>query len=164
LLTLESYLSEGIHRDREDVIAVERVLRETADTINTSFDRSRKDWPYEINDAPEKVSRSYSQSTATMMVNAINLLQGFTQNGRPRAPYAFDLGKIGANLEDKRADAFEKLVQEIAKTKEIAEKHGRKKKRTTAHGKAVVTSSGTYGRNDSLTLSFLAEVEGVKSA
>lgn len=62
--TLESYLGEGIHRDREDITAIERVLRKSGDTIDTSFDSDRHDWPYEIIRGAERTSMGYSQSTS----------------------------------------------------------------------------------------------------
>jgi hypothetical protein len=37
LQTLESYLTEGIHRDRADVEAIESVLHATAATIRDTF-------------------------------------------------------------------------------------------------------------------------------
>lgn len=161
--TLESYLSEGIYRDREDIIAVERVLCETGKTIDVSFCEQFSDWPYEIisskpdsesDNKPERTSGDYSQSTSAMMINAIDLLRGTTQGGGRKAPYPFDLGEIGTTLKEKRRKAFKKLIQKIKKPKAKAQQDSQ----PTSDKLPAVTSSGTYGRNDPLTLSFLAEI------
>ena len=115
--TLESNLSDGIYRDREDITAVDRVLSETGETIDDSFDQEHNDWPYERGREPGRMSTSYSQSTAAMMINAIDLLLGIAQAGKRKAPYPFDLGKVAAALEEKRGKAVDKLVQDIEGTK-----------------------------------------------
>jgi hypothetical protein len=156
LQTLEAYLSDGIYRDREDITAVDIVLRDTGETIDQTFDEERSDWPYERGHEPDRTITSYSQSTAAMMTHAIDLLLGIAQHGKRKAPYPFDLGKDAAALKEKRGRAVVKLVHEIRATRD-----NRAKEPTRVHGKAVVTYSGTYGLNDPLTLSFLAEVFSV---
>lgn len=146
--TLESYLADGIQRDREDIAAIERALQETCHTITATFDAKKKNWPYEIRVA-EPAKGADSHSTATMMIRAIDLLGGLGQRGTNRPAYPF---KIDAEDREKlipaRADAFKALADSL-----------RKKREQQKDGKApILTRSGTYGRNDPLTLSFLAEV------
>lgn len=145
--TLESYLSENIIHDREDIAAIERVLAETGDAISTTFNPERGGWPYEIPDRrpnPEQVS----QSTLTMMIRAIDLLRESRTAGAARPPFAFDIGKAsGKKLDRIRSEAFDLLSAALAKA--------RKPREDLA---PEITASPTYGRNDPLTLSFLAEV------
>ncbi|TPI41930.1 AAA family ATPase [Mesorhizobium sp. B3-1-9] len=148
LQTLEFYLADGIQRDREDILAIERALLETCDTITATFDAERKNWPYEIRVA-ESAKGVDSHSTATMMIRAIDLLGGLGQKGTSRPAYPF---KINADDLEKlvlsRTNAFKALADSLRNDREQQE--DRKV--------PIITRSGTYGRNDPLTLSFLAEV------
>jgi len=44
LMTLETYLTDGIQPDRTDIAVIETVLRETASTIAATFNGTH--WPY----------------------------------------------------------------------------------------------------------------------
>lgn len=139
MLTLESYLNDGIHRDRDDIAAIERVLRETAVTINETFDASAKCWPYEI-DGENKPVEQVSHSTTAMMINAIDQLCGLSANGVNRA-FPFDCGNQKDSLLEKRKASAGALFKSI-----LARKNNAK------------TNSGTYGVNDPLTISFISEI------
>ncbi|MER8873390.1 AAA family ATPase [Mesorhizobium sp. M0814] len=146
--TLESYLADGIQRDREDIVAIERALLETCATITATFDAKRKNWPYEIR-ATEVAKGAESHSTATMMIRAIDLLGGSEHKGTTQPAYPFKIGtEDREKLKVARTSAFNALAANLRNNRE---KQG--------DGKApIITRSGTYGRNDPLTLSFLAEV------
>ncbi len=75
LADLETYLSDGIYSDREDIATIEQVLVTTGETIAENFDDKTKDWPYEIRRQDGKDSRDFSQSTTAMMIRAIDLLR-----------------------------------------------------------------------------------------
>lgn len=146
--TLEAYLSDGIHRDREDIAAIERVLVETGEMIVRNFDHKTNDWPYEIRRQPSDEPRGFSQSTTAMMIHAIDLLREAVP-GCAREPYPFKLGGLSEKLLEKRKAAFKALVAQIAPTKD-----GKSKSAASS----LSTKSGTYGTNDPLTLSFLSEI------
>lgn len=152
--TLESYLNDGIHRDREDIAAIERVLAETGETIDENFNGQTHDWPYEIRREPSTQARKFSQSTTTMMINAIDLLGEDSPRGVCE-PYPFVLGDLGKTLVTKRQAAFKALVADIKRQRKV-------------EGQSVAlpfgTFSETYGSDDPLTLSFLSEVLSPTSA
>lgn len=145
--TLESYLSENIIHDRDDIAAIERVLAETGDAILATFDAKFGGWPYEI---PDRRSdrRKVSQSTLTMMIRAIDLLRESRLAGAARPAFAFDIGEArGEKLDEIRPQALTLLSSELAESQ-----------KPRGAGVPEITVSPTYGRNDPLTLSFLAEV------
>jgi hypothetical protein len=148
LQNLEAYLSDGIHRDREDIAAIERVLIETGETILQNFNDKTNDWPYEILRHPSNEARGFSQSTTAMMIHAIDLLREAVPGG-PREPYPFKLGDLSEKLVEQREAAFKALVAQITPP----EKHG-----SESAAPFPSTWSSTYGTNDPLTLSFLAEI------
>jgi len=146
LLTLETYLREHIHRDREEIAAIERVLLETGKTIDQNYDGTT--WPYEIHRDGDRTPKvAYSQSTTAMMIRAIDLLLDAAPG--PRSPYPFDVGSLKTELKVKRDNAFTNLLDQIVKSDSDKEKSGKN---------AIRTWSGTYGTNDPLTLSFLSEI------
>ena len=146
--TLESYLSDGIQRDREDIAAIDRALAETGETLAATFSPENNNWPYEIPDHRADKSK-VSHSTMTMMIRAIDLLRESTRTGAARPAYAFDIGtQKGTKLDKARAGAFERLSKDLKATREKRNKDKAPR----------ITISPTYGINDPLTLSFLAEV------
>lgn len=154
MLTLDAYLSDGIHRDREDIAAIERILAETGETIVQKFDDKTKDWPYEIRRKDPDESREFSQSTTAMMIHAIDLLREAVPRG-PCEPYPFKLGALSERLGEQRKAAFKALVARIAPS----EKDG-----SESEAPCPSTWSGTYGTDDPLTLSFLAEILPVRDS
>ncbi|TIL79746.1 MAG: AAA family ATPase, partial [Mesorhizobium sp.] len=148
LQTLESYLSDGIQRDREDIAAIDRVLAETGKTITETFDPNCKNWPYEIPDL--RTDKTHiSHSTMTMMIRAIDLLRESKREGAARPAYAFDIGKpYRVTLDKARNEAFETLAARLK---------GDDTQPNTDEVRKI-TYSPSYGTNDPLTLSFLAEV------
>jgi hypothetical protein len=138
--TLESYLTGEILRDRSDITAIENVLRETASTIAATFKSTH--WPYEIIRGTAPKMGGLSQSTTAMMIHAIDLVLGVAGVNPQEPSYAFRLDKpLEEKLPSIRKSAFEALSAAIVQPGEVVE-----------------TESRTYGRNDPLTLSFLAEI------
>jgi hypothetical protein len=147
LLDLETYLSDGIYRDRGDIAAIEQVMVATGETIAENFDDKTKDWPYEIRRQGGKAPRSFSQSTTAMMIRAIDLLREATPSSPPE-PYPFKLGALSETLEKQRKAAFKALIGNITPSKADPSKVAA----------SPETKSETYGINDPLTLSFLSEI------
>jgi hypothetical protein len=147
LLDLETYLSDGIYRDRGDIAAIEQVLVATGETIAENFDDKTKDWPYEIRRQGGKAPRSFSQSTTAMMIRAIDLLREAAPSSPPE-PYPFKLGVLSETLERQRKAAFKALIANITPPKADGSEGAASPR----------TESGTYGTNDPLTLSFLSEI------
>jgi hypothetical protein len=111
--TLEAYLSDGIHRDREDIAAIETVLLEIAETVVQNYNEMTNDWPYEIDRHASDGARSFSQSTTAMMIHAIDLLLEAVPS-QTRQPYPFKLSRqVATRLSEKRAGAFKALVAEV---------------------------------------------------
>lgn len=150
MLTLESYLNDGIHRDRDDIDAIERVLRETAQTLAKSFVKRKGCWPYEIDNKGRSSIKGFSQSTTAMMIHAIDMLCNSNLNNS-KHPYQFYLGDYIDDLKEVREKALSSLVEDISSNTKIKKKN---KKEST-------TLSGTYGNDDPLTLYFLSSVLGV---
>lgn len=151
--TLEYYLSECIGRDREDVEAIDRFLKETGKTIDGAFDKTAGNWPFEL---PIKATDkgSLSISTMAMMIRAIDLLRESNRTGSDRVVYAFDIGgSLAESLDEARDTAFAKLLGELEKVGKPAEAEG-----ASPVDDPTLTVSPTFGRNDPLTLSFLSEV------
>ncbi|AMX94020.1 AAA family ATPase [Mesorhizobium sp. M7A.F.Ca.US.014.04.1.1] len=146
--TLESYLSDGIQRDREDIAAIDRVLLETGETIAGTFNSEKPNWPYEIPDRrKENDKHKISHSTMTMMIRAIDLLRESQRVGTSRPGYAFEVGgQYAKKLDEARKKAFDRLVAELREA------------RSETRAQTITTISPTYGTNDPLTMSFLAEV------
>jgi hypothetical protein len=137
--TLESYLTGDVVRDRADITLIETVLGETAATIAATFLDTH--WPYEVirGTAPKK--GDLSQSTTAMMIRAIDLILGAAGADRKELSYTFELEKqLAEKLQEIRQIAVDALSAAIKQ------------------GGSVRTSSKTYGHNDPLTLSFLAEI------
>lgn len=155
--TLEAYLSDGIHRDREDIAAIERVLVETGETIVQHFSNKTSDWPYEIRRQPTGEARGYSQSTTAMMIHAIDLLREAVP-ASAREPYPLKLGDLSKKLEKQRNAAFQVLVSNITPQRDDGD--GGKESATASPS----TKSDTYGIDDPLTLSFLCEILPISDA
>jgi len=139
MTTLESYLTGNVLRDRADIAAIERALHETAETIIATFNGSH--WPYEVTrDAPFKKG-NLSQSTTAMMIRAIDLVLAAQEANATEPSYTLDFDKSTVDQLDRiRQSAVASLRADIGKSGSLE------------------TISRTYGRNDPLTLSFLAEI------
>ena len=156
LQTLESYLTEGIHRDRADVEAIESVLHTTAATIRDTF--LGRYWPYEARREGELLDQGLSQSTSAMMIRAIDLLLGSAHANAPLPRYPFELdSKLAKKLEEVRGFAEAELSTAIAGTNPRPAAKGRRSAGAPSQAH-FGTRSKTYGRDDPLTLSFLAEI------
>ena len=139
LTTLESYLTGDILRDRADISRIETVLRETASTIAATFVGTH--WPYEVIRGIAPKRGPLSQSTTAMMIRAIDLILGAAGEDPNELSYVFELEKrLCERLQEIRNLSANALTTAINR-----------------RGK-VQTTSKTYGRNDPLTLSFLAEI------
>jgi len=136
---LESYLTGDVLSDRGDIATIESVLGETASTIEMTFKDTH--WPYEVRRGAALTVGKLSQSTTAMMIHAIDLLLDTPETNGGKLGYVFTLNDdpLGKKLSCCRKTAADALFDEIKKA-------GNK------------TFSKTYGRNDPLTLSFLAEV------
>jgi len=148
LLTLEAYLRDGMPLDREDIAAIERVLSETAETIEQNFNDKTSDWPYEIGCNASQEARPFSQSTTAMMIHAIDLLREAAPSDA-HEPYPLRLGDLGDKLEKQRVAAFGALVAKITSSHDNG---------SASPSPPLTTWSGTYGTDDPLTLSFLSDI------
>jgi len=140
LTSLESYLTGDILRDRADIDAIEITVRETATTITATFMETH--WPYEVKRGSQlSKPKVLSESTTAMMIRAIDLILNIAGEKSKNPSYAFDLDdKIVDGLQTNRKAAFGALLGSLTK------------------GSNIDAQSKTYGRNDPLTLSFLAEI------
>jgi len=158
--TLEDYLAGDYHRDREDIIALERVLQETGKTMEATFREETSDWPYEcgVQDEEPSTTGSFSQSTSAMMIHALDLLLDGGRTRRVPAPYSFSLDNaLSKALGNQRKKAREALAADLKKTAPGAAPEGAEAAPKT-EPKAAITFSRTFGWDDPITLSFLAEV------
>jgi len=92
LVTLESYLTDGIQPDRADIAVIETVLRETASTIAATFNGTH--WPYEVSRGSLNANEGLSQSTTAMMIRAVDLLIGKTGTTHAERGYPTILKRI----------------------------------------------------------------------
>jgi hypothetical protein len=115
LTTLESYLTDGVIRDRADIGAVETMLHETASTIERTFNGTH--WPYEVvRGAPPKQA-DLSHSTTAMMIRAVDLLLG---DGKATPQHAergfpFDVGDTRKQLSEIKQLSEEALLRALKK-------------------------------------------------
>lgn len=145
--TLEDYLAGGIQRDRTDIEAVDRLLIDTANTIVSTF--TGRSWPYEAKRNTSLERKDFSQSTTAMMIRALDFLLGQGGN-EPHPRYTFGLPD---DLRDQairvRGKAWLTLIKELG----VTATRGK-----FAWPETLTTTSRTFGDNDPLTLSFLADL------
>jgi len=154
LQTLESYLTESIHQDRADIAAIDVVLLETAATLKDASFGSH--WPYEARRGKPLIDKGLSQSTNAMMIHAIDLLNGAAHPdaAQPRYPFKIE-DELKEDLETIREASYTALSAKIFPAETPSPDPKRKGKLGPS------TYSRTYGTNDPLTLSFLADIHPV---
>jgi hypothetical protein len=144
--TLQEYLTEAFHTDRQDVAAIDNRIIEAARTLVWSV--TARAWPYTVKrgialEAPTRTSHS----TTAMSLLAINRVLASTKprpNERHALRFPFDglERELKSELKETVAKAFEALFGDggILETGVVA------------------TRSGTFCNNDVLTLSYLLDL------
>jgi hypothetical protein len=145
---LDEYLTNQFHLDRQDLRAVEVLLGEAVTTLMATH--SAKGWPYEVRPTGFNKPKGLSHSTTAMVLLAIEKTVG--RGGRalqrldlPQYPALKLNDNLVQQLTDVANNSFSALQNEILK-------------RNTLH-----TSSKTYGKNDPITLSYLADLCRIKN-
>lgn len=134
--TLEQYLSDHYNDDLEDIRSIEQTLAAIAETYIATFDHTNKCWPYEITSASHTSHGKKSHGTSAMILSAIgkvigesSLRNGATTESIPRLPKGLqEIFEAGLNG----------LIEQLQSAKKCV--------------------SGTFGDNDVLTISHVAEL------
>lgn len=146
--SLDQYLTGAYPGDKQELASVERVIQEATATLIHAFVED-KGWPYRVTPAQaEPPPTPLSQSTTSMV--SLALWKALHAWQRPKALVVapeFPPVSLRNREEVQRVaeSATSLLTDEIDKG-----------------GGAVSTWSGTYGRNDPVTLSFLTDLNSVR--
>lgn len=137
--TLEGYLASDFRIDRQEIETLDRHLRMATETFEKTF--CDPQWPYEfVTTGKPQTPEHFSQGTAAMALTAVGRLIGTCEEGLP-VPLQRDA------LQKQWKACFDALKDDLAKLGS-----------SFPRGKKVHVRSSTFGNNNAITLSHLAEL------
>ena len=146
-MSLEEYLEHLFNLDQQDIKEIEKEIRDVGKMFAVSFNNDTAGWPYVLkaNDSPAKTSSS--QGTSAMILAAIGKVVGScTMRDGTNSEY---LPELRPELKKQWEVGCQKLADLL--TERVSHK--------SADGEEYAgVFSGTFGKNDPLTISHLAEI------
>ncbi|WP_202879922.1 ATP-binding protein [Sinorhizobium meliloti] len=143
--TLDDYLTGSYLTDTRDISSVEKVIREVSGTLTSSFDKT-KGWPYAIHrQKPIKLNGLSHSTTCMVSLSLWKLLHQWKQPKKSSPNFPQVEIEDAKTIYDVASSATALLFAEITRNGQVA------------------TRSGSYGTNDPITLSFLADICQVES-
>jgi hypothetical protein len=141
---LQEYLTGQFHSEKQEVAQVEQLITEVIKTLLSVFDQQHG-WPYEISQSGGVAqTRKVSQSTTAMVLVSLAKLLPWSQRsalGVNPLPFAPKMNEsLAKQLREKIQKGKSILVQDVGK------------------GPTPVLLSDTYGNDDPITLSFIAQL------
>ena len=135
-MSLEGYLADQYNRDTQDIKSIERVLVEVANMFADSFDEKTGSWPYRLTADDVKPAGNVSHGTSAMILAAIGkVVRRCTLRDGVSAE---ELPGLSPTLVKIFTNAIDSLAQQLETAK--------------------IVDSGTFGPNNPLTFSHIAEL------
>jgi hypothetical protein len=145
-MDLDSYLQGDYLSDKRDLSRLDNRRGAIAEGFGTFFDEDKATWPYEVLAKGIEHSLSYSFSTTAMITHALAASIGLMPSSilAPSLP-------AGPKSDDPLRPMLRRATSEL-----IA--------RSMALGSGRVAESGTFGRNDPMTLAWMTELSKCASS
>lgn len=148
MASLESYLRGQFQDDKQQIRIIDEIVDEVVPTFGCNFGKSDGDqgntWPYDVS-AGSSDSPKFSFSTHAMISFALDALTQRPFNSTLISDKIVPR-KLGLNKEDR-----EKLLNILRTAKRVLIEK-------LSQSEQPIVQSGTYGNNDPLTLTWLAEL------